>query len=87
MASVTLPDDRPTGGWIEAPMLGIVDDFSQEWLREPLRYLVAVSAIAILVAACNAAMLGVSRLGYSLALNRQIPSRIGYLHPRPRRRW
>src|ERR671914_1282369 len=26
-------------------------------------------------------MLGVSRLGYSLALNRQIPSRIGYLHP------
>ncbi len=63
-------------------MLGVVDDFSQEWLREPLRYLVAVSAVAILVAACNAAMLGVSRLGYSLALNRQIPSRIGYLHPR-----
>jgi basic amino acid/polyamine antiporter, APA family len=26
-------------------------------------------------------MLGVSRLGYNLALNRQIPSRIGYLHP------
>ena len=63
-------------------MLGVVDEFSQEWLREPLRYLVAVSAVAILVAACNAAMLGVSRLGYSLALNRQIPSRIGYLHPR-----
>ena len=36
----------------------------------------------ILVAACNAAMLGLSRLGYSLALNRQIPSLIGYLHPR-----
>ena len=56
-------------------MLGIVADFSQEWLREGLRYVVAVSAIAILAAACNAAMLGVSRLGYSLALNRQIPSR------------
>jgi len=41
-----------------------------------------VSAVAILAAACNAAMLGVSRLGYNLALNRQIPSRIGYLHPR-----
>jgi APA family basic amino acid/polyamine antiporter len=27
-------------------------------------------------------MLGVSRLGYSLAINRQLPSRIGYLHPR-----
>ena len=85
VASATLPverlDEGGPAGWIEAPMLGIVADFSQEWLREGLRYVVAVSAIAILAAACNAAMLGVSRLGYNLALNRQIPSRIGYLHP------
>src|ERR687892_884679 len=26
-------------------------------------------------------MLGVSRLGYSLAVNRQLPSRVGRLHP------
>ena len=32
--------------------------------------------------ACNAAMLGLARLGYSLALNRQIPSAIGRLHPK-----
>jgi basic amino acid/polyamine antiporter, APA family len=85
VASATLPVERlgegGPAGWIEAPMLGIVADFSQEWLREGLKYVVAVSAVAILAAACNAAMLGVSRLGYSLALNRQIPSRIGYLHP------
>jgi basic amino acid/polyamine antiporter, APA family len=81
VASIALPNG-PGRSWIEAPMLGVADEFSQGWLREPLRYLVAVSAVAILVAACNAAMLGVSRLGYSLALNRQIPSRIGYLHPR-----
>jgi APA family basic amino acid/polyamine antiporter len=85
VASATLPVERMgeggPAGWIEAPMLGIVGDFSQEWLREGLRYVVAVSAILILAAACNAAMLGVSRLGYSLALNRQIPSRVGYLHP------
>ncbi len=85
VASATLPVERlgegGPAGWIEAPMLGIVADFSQEWLREGLRYVVAVSAILILAAACNAAMLGVSRLGYSLALNRQIPSRVGYLHP------
>src|SRR4029078_8605663 len=61
---------------------GIVADFSQAWLREPLRYIVALSAIAILIAACQAAMLGLSRLGYSLATNRQIPSLVGYLHPR-----
>jgi basic amino acid/polyamine antiporter, APA family len=79
VASATLP--READRWLEAPMLGVVDAFSQEWLREPLRYVVAVSAVAILAGACSAAMLGVSRLGYSLALNRQIPSRIGYLHP------
>jgi APA family basic amino acid/polyamine antiporter len=86
VASSTLPLERRNEGgpasWTEAPVLGIVADFSQAWLREPLRYLVALSAIAILVTACHAAMLGLSRLGYSLATNRQVPSLIGYLHPR-----
>jgi basic amino acid/polyamine antiporter, APA family len=80
VASATLPRE-PRATWVEAPMLGVVESFSQDWLREPLRYVVAVSAVAILAGGCSAAMLGVSRLGYSLALNRQIPSRIGYLHP------
>ena len=48
--------------------------------REPLQYLVAVSAVVILVSAAQAAMLGLSRLGYALAVNRQIPSRFGSLH-------
>jgi APA family basic amino acid/polyamine antiporter len=86
LASSTLPVERFNEGgaasWIEAPVLGVVADFEQPWLREPLRYLVALSAIAILIAACHAAMLGLSRLGYSLATNRQIPSLVGYLHPR-----
>jgi basic amino acid/polyamine antiporter, APA family len=63
-------------------MLGLVSAFDQDWLREPLRYAIALSALAILVIACNAAMFGLSRLGYSLALNRQIPSLVGRLHPR-----
>jgi APA family basic amino acid/polyamine antiporter len=86
VASSTLPVERfGEGGpasWIEAPMLGVVADFSQHWLHDVLRVLVALSAIAILVAACQAAMLGLARLGYSLALNRQIPSLVGVLHPR-----
>jgi|tagenome__1003787_1003787.scaffolds.fasta_scaffold20969296_2 APA family basic amino acid/polyamine antiporter len=86
LASSTLPVERFNEGgaasWIEAPVLGIVADFSQTWLRDPLRYLVALSAMAILIAACQAAMLGLSRLGYNLATNRQIPSLVGYLHPR-----
>ncbi|HEX8101826.1 MAG TPA: amino acid permease, partial [Solirubrobacteraceae bacterium] len=66
---------------IDAPVLGVVSAFEPEWLREPLRYIVAASAVGVLIIACNAAMLGLSRLGYSLALNRQIPSAIGRLHP------
>jgi basic amino acid/polyamine antiporter, APA family len=80
VASSALPDQAGKS-WIEAPMLGVVDAFTQPWLHDPLRYLVALSACLILSAACNAAMLGVSRLGYNLAINRQLPSRVGYLHP------
>jgi APA family basic amino acid/polyamine antiporter len=80
VASSTLPQ---TGNrWQEAPMLGIASAFDQAWLREPLRYGIAISAVAILVISCNAAMFGLSRLGYSLALNRQVPSMVGRLHPR-----
>jgi APA family basic amino acid/polyamine antiporter len=79
VASATLPQtgDR----WEEAPMVGIVSSFHEAWLREPLRYLVAISAITVLVIACNAAMFGLARLGNSLAVNRQIPSLLGRLHP------
>jgi basic amino acid/polyamine antiporter, APA family len=79
VASSVLP---PTGSkWVEAPLLGVADSFEQAWLREPLKYLVAISALVILVSAAQAAMLGLSRLGYALAVNRQIPSRLGSLHP------
>jgi APA family basic amino acid/polyamine antiporter len=81
VASSALPP-QPGRDWVEAPMVGVADAFQEEWLREPLRYALAISGVLILVAACNAAMLGLSRLGYSLALNRQIPSLVGYLHPR-----
>jgi basic amino acid/polyamine antiporter, APA family len=67
--------------YVDAPMLGVAAGFEQAWLRDALRILIGASAFAILVIACNAAMLGLSRLGYSLALNRQIPSAIGRLHP------
>jgi APA family basic amino acid/polyamine antiporter len=68
--------------WVESPIVGVVSAFDQAWLRDPLRYLVAIFAVVILISAAQAAMLGLSRLGYALAVNRQIPSRLGYLHPR-----
>jgi APA family basic amino acid/polyamine antiporter len=67
--------------FLEAPMLGIAESFPEHWLRDTLKYVVAAAAFATLVAASNSAMLGLSRLAYSLSTNRQIPSALGRLHP------
>jgi APA family basic amino acid/polyamine antiporter len=77
VASSVLP--QTNGEFVEAPLVGIADAFDQAWLSDVLRYVIAVSAVVILVTAAQSAMLGLSRLGYALAVNRQIPSRIGYL--------
>jgi APA family basic amino acid/polyamine antiporter len=66
---------------IEAPLLSVVDAFSQRWLADVLRASVAVTAVIGLLAAANSSMLGISRLAYGLATNRQIPSALGRLHP------
>src|SRR3954470_13677623 len=62
---------------VEAPMLAVVEQFNPNWLGTTLKYVVAVAAVATLVAAAQSAMLGLSRLAYSLATNRQIPSAVG----------
>jgi basic amino acid/polyamine antiporter, APA family len=67
---------------IEAPLLGVVAAFHPGWLVDVLRPVVALAAVTALVAACNGAMLGTSRLSYALATNRQIPAALGRLHPR-----
>ncbi len=67
--------------YMNAPMIGIVTHMRPHWLAEGLRYLVAGLATVTLVAAANSAMLGLSRLAYSLSTNRQIPSGLGRLHP------
>jgi APA family basic amino acid/polyamine antiporter len=67
---------------VEAPLLSVADAFSQRWLASILRDAVAVTAVVGLITAANSAMLGISRLAYGLATNRQIPSALGRLHPR-----
>jgi APA family basic amino acid/polyamine antiporter len=67
---------------IKAPVLGVVDAFRPTWVADVLKYLVAIGGAAGLAAAASSGMLGVSRVGYSLATNRQIPSAVGRLHPR-----
>jgi APA family basic amino acid/polyamine antiporter len=67
---------------IKAPLMGVVEAFKPRWLADVLKYVVAVGAAFGLTAAAGSAMLGVSRVGYSMATNRQIPSAVGRLHPR-----
>jgi APA family basic amino acid/polyamine antiporter len=67
---------------IKAPLLGVVEAFRPHWVAVVLKYAVAIAGAAGLFAAASSAMLGVSRVGYSLATNRQIPSAIGRLHGR-----
>ncbi|HEU4658559.1 MAG TPA: amino acid permease [Capillimicrobium sp.] len=67
--------------FVDAPVLGLVGRVDPGWLADGLRYVVAVVATVTLVAAAEAAMLGLSRLAYQLATNRQIPSVVGRLHP------
>jgi APA family basic amino acid/polyamine antiporter len=67
--------------FLNDPMVGLVTHMRPHWLAHALRYVVGGLAALTLVAAANSAMLGLSRLAYSLSTNRQIPSALGRLHP------
>jgi basic amino acid/polyamine antiporter, APA family len=68
--------------YLDAPMLGIAEAFNTQWLADTLKYVIAAVAAVTLIAAANSAMMGLSRLAYSLSTNRQIPSAVGRLHPK-----
>ena len=83
MAQPVVDGATPLGGvFVEAPVLGIVSAFEPGWLMDVSRYVVAFTAAAMLLVTMNGQMLGLSRLSYSLATNRQIPSSVGRLNRR-----
>jgi APA family basic amino acid/polyamine antiporter len=65
----------------DAPVIDILRQLHPHALSQALVYLIGAVAAGTLVAAADSAMLGVSRLAYSLSTNRQIPSGLGRLHP------
>lgn len=69
------------GRYLEAPVLGITRSFSTGWVADISTYVVAAFATLTLLAAADSAMLGLSRQAYTMATSRQIPSRLGRLHP------
>ena len=83
MAQPVVDGATPLGGvYVEAPVLGVVSAFEPTWLKDASRYVVAFTAAGMLLVTMNGQMLGLSRLSYSLATNRQIPSSVGRLNRR-----
>ena len=69
--------------YAEDPVLGVVENIGlSEQLTEIGRYYVGVLAAVILVIATNAAMIGLSRLTFSMGQYRQLPERLRQVHPR-----
>ena len=65
------------------PVLGIVENLGlSAGLTDALRLVVGVLAGVILLIATNAALIGVSRLTFSMGQHRQLPEFIRQIHPR-----
>ena len=75
------PETALGSTYVEDPVLGVVSAYDPSWVADGMRWLVALIAAPVLFWAANVSMLGVSRHIYTLAINRQIPSWLGKLHP------
>jgi basic amino acid/polyamine antiporter, APA family len=83
MATPVVGDRTALGEtYIEAPVLAIVSSYEPGVVLDATRYVVGATAAALLLVAMNGQMLGLARLAYSLATNRQIPSAVGRLQRR-----
>jgi basic amino acid/polyamine antiporter, APA family len=70
------------------PVLGIVSALHLHGTMETAaRYYIGALAATILIIATNAGLIGISRLSWSLAEHRQLPSLFSRLHPRYRTPW
>ncbi len=88
----TLLGLAPTGagrhGFQNDPVLGIISNLGLPAAgTHILRYYVGILAATILVIATNAGLIGISRLSWSLAEHRQLPSIFSRLHKRYRTPW
>jgi APA family basic amino acid/polyamine antiporter len=73
--------------WLDAPLVGVARAVGHGQVGKVLGWVVAASGFLALVAATRSAMLGVSRLAYSLARHRQIPRIVARLGRRRGTPW
>ena len=84
----TLLGEAPPHGYQNDPVLGIIQHLGlAHAATHALRYYVGVLAATILFIATNAGLIGISRLSWSLAEHRQLPSVFSQLHRRHRTPW
>jgi APA family basic amino acid/polyamine antiporter len=77
-----MPPSELATTWSKDPMAGIASALPVDFMRMFLQPMVAVLAATILLIAANAGLMGVSRLGFSMALHRQIPGAFGRIDSR-----
>jgi APA family basic amino acid/polyamine antiporter len=75
------------GGYAGDPILGVVKQIDLGPLQSAGELYVGLLAATILFIATNAAIIGVSRLVYSMGIHRQLPDPLRQLHPRFRTPW
>jgi basic amino acid/polyamine antiporter, APA family len=75
------------GGFAGDPILGVVKQINLGPLQSAGELYVGLLAATILFIATNAAIIGVSRLVYSMGIHRQLPDGLRQLHPRYRTPW
>jgi APA family basic amino acid/polyamine antiporter len=75
------------GGYAGDPILGVVKQIDLGPLQSAGELYVGLLAATILLIATNAALIGVSRLVYSMGIHRQLPDALRQLHPRYRTPW
>src|SRR5215217_3611109 len=75
------------GGFAGDPILGVVKQIDLGPLQGAGELYVGLLAATILFIATNAAIIGVSRLVYSMGIHRQLPDPLRRLHPRYRTPW
>jgi len=75
------------GGFAGDPILGVVKQMDLGPLQSAGELYVGLLAATILFIATNAAIIGVSRLVYSMGIHRQLPDGLRQLHPRYRTPW
>jgi APA family basic amino acid/polyamine antiporter len=76
------------GGYQNDPVLGIISHLGlSTTIAHILRYYVGLLAATILFIATNAGLIGISRLSWSLAEHRQLPSIFARLHAKYRTPW